>query len=175
MPSGTCSPAGSWATAVIYSALPARPRGSCWLTLVPQPVQANSKAQGWLRPRAEKAMAFPLGPAVIICLPSIVNPDAGGGGAQQCGCISTPTGLQSLTNTLSFPCERCLLLTRAHHSVVRLLCADSFPRSFPFNIHHQWNLYLMFSLHPLTLCGANDKLNLPCPKWLFMIWYSIDW
>lgn len=25
-------------------------------------------------------MAFPLGPAVIICLPSIVNPDAGGVG-----------------------------------------------------------------------------------------------
>lgn len=24
----------------------------------------------------------------------------------------------------------------------------------------------MFSLHPLPLCGANDKLNLPCPKWL---------
>lgn len=27
-------------------------------------------------------MAFPLGPAVIICLPSIVNPDAVGGGGK---------------------------------------------------------------------------------------------
>lgn len=72
LPDGTCSPA-----AVIYSTLPARPRGLCWLSLFPQPVQANYKAQGWLRPRTEKAMAFSLGPAVIICLPSVVNPDAG--------------------------------------------------------------------------------------------------
>lgn len=38
----------------------------------------------------------------------------------------------------------------------------------------------MFSLHPLTLCGADDKLKLPCPKWLgnyviFIIIIMIAW
>lgn len=148
MPSGTCSPAGSWVTAVIYSALPARPRGLCWLSLVPQPVQANSKAQRWLRPRAEKAMAFPLGPAVIICLPSIVNPDAVGGGGKGGG---VGGGWLGGTRTMQLYLYTYRAPISDHHtvfslrtmsptdsrSVVRLLCADSFLWSFLFNIHNQ--------------------------------------
>lgn len=44
---------------------------------------------------------------MLICLSSVINPNAGGvwgAAAQQCGCISTPTGLQSHgQHTVLFP------------------------------------------------------------------------